>query len=188
MDHFLKLLLSLWLMLSPNADIPEIVHHYSELNGVKPEVVAAIIFQESKGNPIAYKPEKGFTHLYLDPKTKEELGGFWPSPVPDEEGERWARGASWGLMQIMGQTARETGLKSQYLTALMIPDINIAIGTTYFKRLLNKQKGFPPDEAYFRALTAYNAGNPNSERGKKYAATILDHIAKKRYFPFFIRA
>src|SRR4030095_4807542 len=62
---------------------------------------------------------------------------------------------AWGLMQILPSTGRQyatrLGIRSFSTRRLIEPDVNLAIGTTYFAELLK-------DFGEAAALAAYNAG------------------------------
>ena len=67
-----------------------------------------------------------------------------------------------GLMQILYGTAREISRKTGYRVTrndLFIPEINIRLGTSYLKSLINKYNG----ETHL-ALAAYNAGDNRVDR------------------------
>ena len=106
--------------------------------------------------------------------------------------EEIARSISWGLMQVMGQVAREHGFTGQFLSALCEPAAGIAIGCTVLAakfaaaarwpavagELATTRPGEPaPDPAALaaRALELWNGGaNPN------YAPQVLARVANYR--------
>src|ERR1700735_2808441 len=67
-------------------------------HGLDPAVVCAICEQESAWNPWAIRYEPAFFAHYIAP----QLGAGQISNT-----EAQARAFSWGLMQVMGQVARE---------------------------------------------------------------------------------
>ena len=121
--------------------------------GLNPQLLAALIIHESKGCPWAIKNEPGFYKKYLQGKPIQDIPGRWPSGniVPIER-ERLLRSWSFGLTQIMGQTARENGFDGDWLTSLLDPAINIEFGAKYFARCLARTHSV---EA---ALLSYNGG------------------------------
>lgn len=144
-----------------------------------PKIVAAIIYQESvKGSETlldaicASREERGFYRLYIAGKP---LTGFVPKKglPPSEDTERRERSFSYGLMQVMGATARENGLTSQYIGMLMFPNINIEIGCRYFAKLLKEEGGNIRE-----ALRRYNGLPPGDYT---YANLILSHVESGRY-------
>jgi soluble lytic murein transglycosylase-like protein len=119
-----------------------------------PRLVAAIILQESSGRPDVSRWEPGFYKRYIEGR---ELDGFVPDKENDTK-ERQNRATSWGLMQIMGQVAREFGYWGRDLAAgLCDPATNINLGCKIFARYLAKNNG-----DIVKALLRYNGGgNPN---------------------------
>jgi soluble lytic murein transglycosylase-like protein len=69
------------------------------------------------------------------------------------ETEKQMRACSFGLMQIMGQTAREYGFTGTFLTELCDPDSGVKLGCTKLKRELDRHNGYVTG-----ALLAYNGG------------------------------
>ena len=71
--------------------------------------------------------------------------------------EAYARGFSWGLMQVMGQVAREMGFDSPSLSELCDPAQGLAIGCKILRKKLDSVGG-----DVTRALLAWNGGgNPS---------------------------
>ena len=80
-----------------------------------PAVVCALIEQESAWNPHALRYESAFRARYVSPL------GLPPT-------EEIARSISWGLMQVMGQVAREYGFTGKFLSELCEPEIGVEVG------------------------------------------------------------
>jgi soluble lytic murein transglycosylase-like protein len=120
-------------------------------------LVCAVVEQESSWNAHAMRYEPFFRTRYV-----ARLG---LSPT-----EEIARSISWGLMQVMGQVAREHGFDGRFLTALCDPAAGLDIGCTVLAAKLASASG---DTA--RALQLWNGGaNPD------YAVQVLDRAAKYR--------
>jgi soluble lytic murein transglycosylase-like protein len=87
-----------------------------------PALVCAVIEQESSWNPYAMRYEPAFFGRYVAPLyTNNKITAS----------EAWARGFSWGLMQVMGQVAREHGFLSSehpFLCELCDPEQGINVG------------------------------------------------------------
>ena len=85
-------------------------------------LVCAVIEQESSWNPYAMRYEPTFFSRYVAPLyTNNKITAS----------EAWARGFSWGLMQVMGQVAREHGFAASehpFLSELCDPEQGIAVG------------------------------------------------------------
>jgi soluble lytic murein transglycosylase-like protein len=77
--------------------------------------------------------------------------------------EAYARGFSWGLMQVMGQVAREFGFEPVFLSALCDPEQGLAIGCKVLRKKFDAMAGDTT-----RALLAWNGGG-----NANYAAQVL---------------
>jgi soluble lytic murein transglycosylase-like protein len=112
-----------------------------------PALVCAVVEQESAWNPWAMRYEPAFftkyvASLYTNNKVSVS--------------EAYARGFSWGLMQVMGQVARESGFDALFLSALCDPEQGLAVGC----KLLRKKFDVVGADTT-RALLAWNGGaNP----------------------------
>ena len=62
-----------------------------------PDLVEAIVMTESSGRPIVRRFERGFMEKYL-------------MKLQVSDHDRISLATSWGLMQVMGQVARELGM------------------------------------------------------------------------------
>src|SRR6266852_540219 len=97
-----------------------------------PALVCAVIEQESAWNPWAMRYEPLFFAKYVAPLyTNNQISAS----------EAYARGFSWGLMQVMGQVARENGFTAEFLSALCEPRQGIALGCVVLQRKLSAAAG-----------------------------------------------
>lgn len=119
-----------------------------------PALVCAVVEQESGWNPWAMRYEPAFFSKYVASLyTNNKISAS----------EAYARGFSWGLMQVMGQVARETGFDAPFLSALCDPEQGLAIGCKVLRKKVDAVAGDTT-----RALLAWNGGaNPS------YAAQVL---------------
>ncbi len=70
--------------------------------------------------------------------------------------EAYARGFSWGLMQVMGQVARESGFDALFLSTLCDPEQGLAVGCKVLRKKIDAMAGDTT-----RGLLAWNGGgNP----------------------------
>jgi len=124
-------------------------------------LVCAIVEQESAWDTHAIRYEPAFRTRYVAPL------GLPPT-------EEIARSISWGLMQVMGQVAREHAFDRKFLSALCEPELGLDTGCAVFAAKLSSTRdttGAAGDVT--RALQLWNGGaNPN------YAAQVLARIAK----------
>jgi soluble lytic murein transglycosylase-like protein len=137
----------------------------AEAHQLDAALVCAICEQESAWNPWAIRYEPAFYSHYVAP----QLAAGQISST-----EAQARAFSWGLMQVMGQVAREHNFgappasSSASLSQLCDPATGLEIGCTVFAAKLAAAHG---DAA--RALQLWNGGgNPN------YAAEVLARVGK----------
>lgn len=140
--------------------------------GLPAGILKSIAIQESGEDPRAFRYEPGFFARYVAPgRSEEDLGGVWPKEVSNVT-ERMARATSWGLLQVMGQVARELGFAAPYLTLLSDPAIGIDYGARHFTKKLKKYG------TVALAVSAYNAGRPNPSNVFAYVNPIMDRFTK----------
>lgn len=138
-------------------DLVELARSIAQEQGLDPALVCGIVEQESGWNPYAVRYEPGFYRRYL------------ASRYPDGPGtEGTCRAISWGLMQVMGETAREAGFDASSLAALCDPATGLQIGCRVFKGKLEKAKG-----DVVKALLRWNGGS-----NKQYAAEVLRRVSR----------
>jgi soluble lytic murein transglycosylase-like protein len=147
----------------PNTVPPELIdlaRHIAADHALDPQLVCAVIEQESAWNPWAVRYEPGFLSRYVAPLyTAGKLSAT----------EAYTRAMSWGLMQVMGQVAREFGFKDASLAELCDPLAGIEFGCRILAARLARAKGDVP-----AALQAWNGGAATN-----YAAEVL---ARKRNY------
>jgi len=149
------------------------------------ELVAAVIWQESKGNPWASRVEDDFYDRYIKNLNRATLPGFVPSgSILSLRTEKRHRATSWGLMQVMGETMRERGYRKNDITRLCVPAINLEYGCRFLKHLIQKSKAETYQETLKKALSAYNTGRTTHEN-TQYDEKILSHIFSGVYNQMF---
>ena len=122
-----------------------------------PALVCAVVEQESAWDTHAIRYEPSFRSRYVAPL------GLPPT-------EEIARSISWGLMQVMGQVAREHGFSGKFLSSLCEPPSGLGTGCAVLA-----SKKAAAGGALSRALELWNGGsNPG------YAAEVLARIARYR--------
>lgn len=125
--------------------------------GIDPALVCAVCDHESGGwNPWAIRYEPAFYDRYI-----ESMKGI-------SQTEKTARAFSYGLMQVMGQVARELGFGGKYLTELCDPLNNLNVGCKKLKRCLDAADGNVTE-----ALLKYNGG-----ANLAYPGLVLKHVPK----------
>lgn len=112
--------------------------------GLPPALVCALCEQESAWNPWALRYEPAFYARYIAPQLRRG--------TLSDLTEARARAFSWGLMQVLGETAREVGYRGE-LPRLCEPQTGLAVGCRYLAGLLARAGG-----QLERALAAWNGG------------------------------
>ena len=126
-------------------------------HGLDPALVCAVVEQESAWDADAIRYEPAFRARYVAPL---EL-------PPTEE---IARSISWGLMQVMGQVAREHGFQRPFLSARGDSSAGLAFGRIVLAAKLAAAGGNVP-----RGPALWNGGgNPD------YAAQVLARVPPYR--------
>jgi soluble lytic murein transglycosylase-like protein len=159
-------------------EITDSINFCSAFYNLDPELIASIIYQESVQGAshiqkavIAMRYEHDFYFRYISPL---ELG---------DPAEEILRSTSFGLMQVMGQTAIDYKLiEVGNIEKLLNIRVNVGTGCAIFKRKMGEGKS---DEArIFRALRLYNGslGNPLTEA---YANSVLNHKRNESYKLFY---
>jgi soluble lytic murein transglycosylase-like protein len=159
----------------PTAALLALARDAAAQHALDPALVCAIVEQESAWDPHAIRYEPAFRQRYV-----ARLG-----LPPTEE---IARSISWGLMQVMGQVAREHGFASKFLAALCDPATALDVGCTVFAAKLraanNTARLAGPSEdpgqpggamnrdVIVRALALWNGG-----ANAAYAAQVLARLA-----------
>jgi len=127
----------------------------AQRHSLDPSLVCAIVEQESAWDTHAIRYEPFFRTRYVAPL------GLPPT-------EEVARSISWGLMQVMGQVAREHGFHGKFLSELCEAGAGLDVGCTVFATKLAAARG---DVA--RALTLWNGGASDD-----YPAQVLARAGK----------
>jgi soluble lytic murein transglycosylase-like protein len=138
----------------PPSQLVAMARKAAAAQSLDPALVCAVVEQESGWNTWAVRYEPAFFTKYVAPLyTNNKVSAT----------EAYARGFSWGLMQVMGQVARETGFEAVFLSALCDPEQGLAVGCKVLRKKFDAMGGDTT-----RALLAWNGGaNP------VYAAQVL---------------
>lgn len=124
-----------------------------------PALVCSVCATESSWNPNATRYEPGFFRRYIS-----SMKGL----TEDEMGKR---ATSFGLLQIMGQVARELGFDGKDLIELLDPMTGLTYGCRKLKRCLEAENGNVP-----AALLKYNGGG-----NAHYPDAVLSHYKDYAY-------
>ena len=145
-----------------SSDLISLAQEIATHRGLDPALVCAIIEQESAWNPHAIRYEPAFFAKYVAPL-------FTNNKVkPPTNTEAQSRSISWGLMQVMGQSAREVGFAGQFLSELCDPAVGIEVGCALFACKLRFAEG-----NISRALQSWNGGG-----SPYYSAEVESRMAR----------
>ena len=153
--------------MSPTPELIALARAAAAKHSLDPALVCAVVEQESAWDAHAIRYEPAFRTRYVAPL------GLPPT-------EEVARSISWGLMQVMGQVAREHGFSGKFLSALCEPAAGLDIGCAVLASKLvaaagpqQLGQGIPLDENLIaRALLLWNGGaNPD------YASQVLARLS-----------
>lgn len=105
--------------MSPNTSLPAdllaLARAAAARHSLDPALVCAVVEQESSWDAHAIRYEPAFRARYV-------------APLALPPTEEIARSISWGLLQVMGQVAREHGFRGKFLSALCDPATGLDIG------------------------------------------------------------
>lgn len=146
----------------------------AQTHGLPVSLVLAIVQVESGGNPWAARYEPGFYDRYV---MTQPVKARAPCSIKTEAR---LRATSFGLMQIMGQTARETGFDGVFLTELCDPAVGLDWSCKYLSRLLSVYRAKYGLEG---AVAAYNAGSPKKGGDGRWVNQVyIDKIRREGGF------
>lgn len=137
---------------------------------LEPELIAAVIVQESGGYAWAARYEPEFFDRYVLGRQANgsRLLGHVPRRISLAT-EMKLRATSLGVMQILGQTVREMGFSGESLCELLEPGTNIDWGSKILARNLARTGDVQG------ALLRYNGGGDPG-----YARKVLAHIESNK--------
>lgn len=148
---------------------PEIIRKTIEIKALEfeidPDLVEAFCMVESSFNPKATRYETNFYKRYILPMLHSN------SIAPEEA---TGRATSWGLMQIMGQVAREKGFKGEF-KELFEPAVGLTWSLKHLKKFIDR---YIDVEGLDCAIASYNAGSPRMRDGKFVNQAYVDKIHK----------
>ena len=141
--------------MAPTTELVTLARNIADAHGLDQTLACAVVEQESAWDTHAMRYEPGFRAHYV-------------APLRLPATEEIARSISWGLMQVMGQVAREHGFTGKFLSALGDPKVGVAVGCEVLARKISAA-----DNDIWRALELWNGGaNP------EYAAQVIARVAR----------
>ena len=142
----------------PAPELLSLAHDAALAHALWPELVCAVIEQESSWDRWAVRYEPAFYKRYIEPQLAHSDGDGTASRVGARsailsETEARARAFSWGLMQVMGQVAREHGFSGSSLAQLCDPATGLDVGCRVLAAKIAAAEG-----NVVRALLLWNGG------------------------------
>lgn len=162
-------------------DHDEAIVTAARVAGLDAALVMAVVMVESGGDEWAWNPEPKYRYFwdvrawapFRHVSDAEIANEAPPSDFHQLKGDRdqewWGQQASWGLMQIMGSTAREHRCQVPYLSELCRPSLGLYYGCAHLASLVRWAEGDT-----LKAVAAYNAGRGGwaGDAGQRYAAKV----------------
>lgn len=145
------------------ADMRQLAVTTASAHRIDPTLVQAVCHHESGWNPWATRYEQGFFDRYVSEVRMPTVQTFG---ICSSVTERRLRATSFGLMQIMGQVARESGYKAVFLTQLCDPYPGLEYGCIKLARCLKANNNDPRG-----ALLMFNGGADSG-----YPDKVLAHL------------
>ncbi|MFZ5425739.1 MAG: transglycosylase SLT domain-containing protein [Thermodesulfobacteriota bacterium] len=140
-------------------------------HGLPARLVEAVVKVESGGDPWAFRYEPRFYERYV--LNDASLRAAPPCSLATE---RQARASSWGLMQVMGATARGLGFSGPFLAQLCEPSAGLEYGCRLLALLRDRHL---PSLGWPGVVAAYNAGSPRRDESGRYVnQPYVEKIAK----------
>lgn len=147
-------------------EIRQLIESKAASYGLNADLVEAHVMTESSGNPQATRFEPAFYERYILPLNLRDRN------------EARGRATSFGLLQIMGQVARELGFKGPF-SALLEPETGIEWGCKKLSQCYKKYARNGQDAG----IAAYNCGTPKRKKdgtfqNQEYVNKIYGFLAK----------
>jgi hypothetical protein len=145
--------------MTPPLELISLAKSIAEKEACEPAIVCGIVEQESAWNTWAIRYEPKFFAKYVAP--------LYTQGKITSATEAWARGFSWGPMQLMGEVAREIGYSGP-LPQLCEFSTGVTWGCRLWKKKLSIAKGDIP-----HALLIWNGGS-----NKEYPGQVLARMER----------
>ena len=155
------------------SDMPHsaLIDKYAAEYGLPPALVKAVIQIESSGNTWAARYEPAYYSRYIAGKGRAVPAGV------SRDTEEHSQATSYGLMQVMGGTARDEGFKGKFLTELCDPNVGIQFGC---KHLSTHAKKFTKaaGHGWDSVLAAYNGGQGAVKAPGSFTEATTNYVNK----------
>lgn len=154
----------------------ELVGAASKSVGIDPEVLASIIYCESGGDKWAFRYEPDFYDKYISKATRDTLSGHVPEELPNLETEKRARAISYGLCQILGETARSRlHITHDNLSELFDSELNVTLGAVFLAHLLEEYSWIADEkQRYVAVVRRYNGRGVRAQEYEQKVSKVRD--------------
>lgn len=132
-------------------ELSNLIESAAARHGLPVRLVEAVVGVESGGNTWSIRYEPAFYERYV--RQDKTVRAKAPCSL---DTERKSRATSWGLMQVMGATARGLGFDGAFLSELTDPAVGLEYGCRLLARLGERCKA---SHGWPGAVAAYNAGS-----------------------------
>jgi len=162
--YLVVLFLVAWTVAEAHALPLDLIEKYSKEYRLDKNWIIAIIMKESEDKEFSSRYEPSWKYLWFYRENAERLG-------ISQSTEKVHQQTSWGIMHIVGGTARELQYKGM-LPALGTNDLSLKYGCMYLRKQLEKYG------TYRLAVAAYNAGSArHGKGGMLYNEKYLDQVS-----------
>ena len=145
--------------------LENLIRNASNESGMDFDLIASIIYMESGGEVWAFRYEPQFYTNRILPLSRSELSGHVPSSIPTLDTEKVSRACSYGLGQILGETARSIlHFEGENLTELFDPELNINLCAQYLKILKTSYLWLKDENDIIKAVTKRYNGKGEAAR------------------------
>ena len=143
-------------MLPSKSEIVDLVERVAVACGMNPDAIKGVVSVESSFDPYAARFEPSF-------RWTDSIVQYARANGITQETEELLQKTSFGLMQIMGGTARSVLMYRGPLPQLFDPEFNLELGIKHFMKLKESFDGRCDD-----AISAWNAGSVRKDEYGKY--------------------
>lgn len=151
----------------PVGDSLPAIREAADVHGHPRELLRAMVQQESTFQPYRNRFEQDFYDTYVKGR---KLDYVPPLCLPITEA--LGRATSWGLLQVMGATARQFGFRG-WFPELCIPEVGLEWGCRYLADLRRKFGG----EGWPVVVRAYNGGpGGRHNEANEYPGEVLQKL------------
>lgn len=141
-----------------------LISQQAERYNLDPFLVAAIVWKESRGDSFRCRYEPDYNKNYL-----VDVHKFAKRNIISRETEKLQQMTSWGLMQVMGGTARWLGFEKA-IPKLSTPACGLEYGCKYLSVQKKRYTNMPD------LISSYNAGSVRMDDGKYSNQNYVDEV------------